>query len=146
MILKVFSHALGPKGLIRGQYLDLSEEVSSFKSLLKTHELKTARLIQIALIGGGLLSNNISYRKIINLAKLGYSIGIIFQLFDDLDDAQSDREDSNTWKHNKDIFKETIKIHLEKTQKILKSEQLNLLKNFIESYISTRLHLINESS
>ena len=43
-ILSIYSHALGPKGLIHGQVLDLSEEMNNnFSTLLLTHELKTAR-------------------------------------------------------------------------------------------------------
>ena len=56
-LLKVFSWALGPKGLIQGQVLDLSGEMkNSFQNIVHTHKLKTSRLIQVSLLGGHFLS------------------------------------------------------------------------------------------
>ncbi len=89
LIRKGYSWALGPKGLIHGQYLDLSGEIAkSFPKLLTTHQLKTARLIQIS-INAGYLSGvkrwtseekTLSYK----LYRLGHYLGIVFQLLDDL--------------------------------------------------------------
>ena len=86
ILLKIFSHCLGPKGLVLGQYKDLSTRKKvSLGRLLNIHELKTARLIQCALIGGRLLGKNpMTYREGLDLAKLGRCLGIFFQLLDDL--------------------------------------------------------------
>jgi len=85
-LLKFFSWACGPKGLIHGQTLDLSLEMSeSFENILRTHELKTARLIQVAILGSALLSfdnKNLKLEK--NLFKYSKLLGINFQLLDDL--------------------------------------------------------------
>lgn len=90
MILKIFAWALGPKGLIQGQVIDLSNDMrENFSNLIKAHELKTARLIQVSLLLGffSLEKPRLSiskYRSSINLAKIGKNIGIAFQLIDDL--------------------------------------------------------------
>jgi geranylgeranyl pyrophosphate synthase len=89
MLGKIFSHSLGGKGLIHGQYLDLSKEMnSSLDSLILTHKLKTARLIQVALIGGAILSGHSENSELKKIAKLGENIGIIFQLLDDLSELK----------------------------------------------------------
>ncbi len=89
-LLKLFSWACGPKGLIHGQSLDLSHEMSlSFQNILRTHELKTARLIQVAILGSALLSSespNRSPNRSLEKKLFSYSkfLGINFQLIDDL--------------------------------------------------------------
>lgn len=82
---RLMAHCLGAKGLIEGQNLDLSGEMTKSFSLLKrTHLLKTARLIQYSLLSGALLSEKVSYREVLELAKLGERIGLTFQFIDDL--------------------------------------------------------------
>lgn len=100
----VSAHALGPKGLIQGQALDLSGEMkNSFESLLKTHELKTARLIQLALLGGTVLAKNeFNAKAYKNAWRLGYAVGVTFQLLDDLGELteanlSSHEGDVNPW-------------------------------------------------
>ncbi len=99
--IKYFSWAMGPKGLIYGQVKDLSLEMTnSFKDLIETHKLKTSRLIQSSLVGGYLMSQDTPTVKVLSRAKayhkLGESIGITFQLLDDLcelaDDEVSNHE------------------------------------------------------
>ncbi len=84
-----FSWALGPKGLILGQVYDLGGEIKKdFTSLMRTHELKTARLIQLSLTGTALLAkNSYSYREHINYLRIGRCIGLLFQLLDDLSEC-----------------------------------------------------------
>ncbi len=86
--LAYFSYAtwsLGPKGLLQGQVLDLSEEMTlSFDNLIETHILKTARLIQASLVGGYLLSQNPNLKTAKAYHRLGEALGISFQLLDDL--------------------------------------------------------------
>lgn len=91
-MFKFFSWALGPKGLIQGQVLDLNEEMTTtFENLLLTHQNKTARLIQTSILLGywSAMDENSEERKNIyntskTLFRFGHSIGIIFQLLDDL--------------------------------------------------------------
>lgn len=103
-LLKLMAHALGPKGLIHGQALDLSHEMNkSFASLLLTHELKTARLIQLALVGGSVLARNeFNTKTYEKMWRLGYAIGVTFQLLDDLlelnqDQLSTHETDINPW-------------------------------------------------
>ncbi|MGK0367665.1 MAG: geranylgeranyl pyrophosphate synthase, partial [Thermoproteota archaeon] len=74
-LIKFFSWALGPKGLIQGQVFDLSEDCQkSFTRLLRMHELKTGRLLQVAILGATLLSNEpdtIPLKETKNLLRLG---------------------------------------------------------------------------
>ena len=120
-LLKLVTHCLGAKGLIHGQVLDLSQEMTKdFKTLIKTHELKTARLIQTAIVGSYFLvhqpgSESFSYRTAIDLAKLGYSTGIVFQLLDDLTEfadptlSQHESEVSPWFNFSEDSFLELTK-------------------------------------
>ncbi len=87
-LLTYFNYAtwcLGPKGLLQGQVLDLSEEMTlSFNNLIETHKLKTARLIQASLVGGYLLSTEPNIKTAKAYHRLGEALGISFQLLDDL--------------------------------------------------------------
>ena len=96
-ILKIFSHTLGPKGLILGQYKDLCQNTKFHEDeILNISELKTARLFQCALVGSYLLCERVSYRQALNFMRLGRAVGIVFQLLDDLVD--SDDSTLNPWK------------------------------------------------
>lgn len=110
-LLKFFSWALGPKGLILGQELDLSKQMTqSFYNTLRTHELKTGRLIQLALAGSYLIINGAKnpkgyseYMVLKKLFKLGGYLGIVFQLLDDLGELTAtiskQEEEISPWKN-----------------------------------------------
>ncbi|MBH46665.1 MAG: hypothetical protein CME71_00685 [Halobacteriovorax sp.] len=119
LITSVAAHALGPKGLIQGQALDLSGEMKNdFHTLLLTHELKTARLIQLALFGGTVLaSKNVNAKACKQAWRLGHAIGLSFQLLDDLgeltDEQLSKHEaDVNPWlaKQSSQCCEMTVKL------------------------------------
>lgn len=81
----------GPRGLIWGQILDLNQEMNhSIKSLIKTHQLKTARLFQLSFILSyfSSLEKNESplLKDLFFYHKLGDDLGVLFQLLDDLID------------------------------------------------------------
>lgn len=84
-----FNWALGAKGLILGQVFDLGEIIKEdFKSLIRTHELKTGRLIQLSVLSGAWAARGkLDYREIISLLRFGAGLGICFQLLDDLSEA-----------------------------------------------------------
>ncbi len=99
-LMKLFSHAMGPKGLIHGQTLDLSHEMTnSFSNTLLTHQLKTARLIQMALVGGAIVSNKATNKMLKDIWRYGESVGILFQLLDDL----SELAEESLSQHEKDV-------------------------------------------
>jgi len=90
----------GPKGLIQGQYLDLSLEMrQNFSTLIRTHQLKTGRLIQLSLLAAVYFSGNGQFQQFKEAIRLGDKIGILFQLLDDL----SELEDANLSKHENEV-------------------------------------------
>lgn len=141
-LLRFVTWALGPKGLIQGQVLDLSEEMKKdFQSLLLTHEYKTARLIQVALCGSFLLidykkdSPYSEQRRFLDLFKLGHHTGVTFQLLDDLTELCtaeiSEHEKSvNPWFY----FPE------ESLKRI--SKGLDIIKTITEKYEMQAFHLV----
>lgn len=118
-LMAIASHALGPKGLIQGQALDLSGEMTeSFEKLLLTHELKTARLIQLSLVGGHLLAQkNSKARELKKLWRLGHAVGVAFQLLDDLSELDQPLLSNHEAKVNPWLTRE--KECLEKTLSLL---------------------------
>lgn len=146
-ILKLMTWTTGAKGLIEGQFRDLGAD----KNIIRIHELKTARLIQLATLGSYLLSEKQTLRGKIEFLRLGREIGVSFQLLDDL----SELAEENVSKHEKEInpfisnlsfalnelrlshlrltaitFKHRL-THIEKMlQEYFKANQENLLKNF----------------
>ncbi|MBF0299035.1 MAG: polyprenyl synthetase family protein [Oligoflexia bacterium] len=145
-VFKLFSSSLGTKGLIWGQILDLSinDGTYSFSDILKIHELKTARLIEISILASYLLVDNfkpglkVEYKLSKDLFRLAYSLGISFQLLDDLLDMNF--ADKNG--HEKEI---NPFVHFPK-ESILKVEQsLNQLKDIIKKYqLSSFNVVVNE--
>ena len=127
-LIKEFSKLCGPKGLILGQYLDLSQNstIFNFEELITIHELKTSNLFMASMIGASLISgceNEQTSRKI------GRLIGIYFQLIDDLtelaDNFISTHENAiNPWIND---FENTHH-YLQKLRKDLKNE-INSYKN-----------------
>lgn len=134
-LIRFFSWALGPKGLIHGQVLDLSLEMTlNFENTIRTHELKTARLIQVAILGSAILSDTKNVANEKKLWKFSKLLGINFQLIDDLSElateSLSEHEISvNPWLHNPEIaIHSTIKTlsdfnHLSQDLKLTKTNK-----------------------
>ncbi len=146
LMLKFFSWALGPKGLIQGQYLDLSEEMTNgIDELILTHQYKTARLIQTSILLGFWAneeerSSKDFYRISKELFRLGHCVGVVFQLLDDLtelvDDELTQHELAvNPWlTSNSDKCFNEILIDLEKIESIIKKENLVTTKAVLSNY------------
>ncbi len=85
---RLFHWATGARGLIMGQWIDLAHEGESQAGLLvRMHELKTARLMQVATVGAYLLSpQEKTSAGLKRMLRYGASVGVGFQLLDDLDD------------------------------------------------------------
>lgn len=146
-VMKLMTWTTGAKGLIEGQFRDLGAD----KNIIRIHELKTARLIQLATLGSYLLTEKQNLRGKIEFLRLGREIGVSFQLLDDL----SELAEENVSPHEKVInpfisnltfalnelrlshlrltaitFKHRL-THIEKMlQAYFKNNQENLLKNF----------------
>ncbi|MCB9091922.1 MAG: polyprenyl synthetase family protein [Halobacteriovoraceae bacterium] len=96
-LLQLVTWAMGGKGLIRGQFEDLSEKSQmTFEQLIRIHELKTARLIQLCLLGAYILSDQKDYQLYKDLWKLGTYMGLTFQLLDDFDDFKAGQNSNET--------------------------------------------------
>lgn len=81
----------GIKGMIGGQVIDCLEASKDGQEVLDMYEKKTGGLIIAACIAGAYLSNS-SEAVVEDMKKLGYYIGLCFQLQDDLLDLDEDRK------------------------------------------------------
>jgi geranylgeranyl diphosphate synthase type II len=90
-VVKHLARCSGVAGLVGGQALDLASEGSrvSEDTLDRIHARKTAALIQAAVIAGGILGGA-SESEAKALADYGYSLGMAFQITDDILDATGD--------------------------------------------------------
>jgi len=155
-LLKFFSWCVGPKGLIQGQVLDLSEEMTnSFENLRLTHQLKTARLIQASLVGSYLLIEDQKNRwqKSKDLFRLGHSLGLLFQFLDDLselaeDDPGKHELSVNPWIHENEAASRQVKQSMEQLSYCLDKYHLENTMNAINVYFSKMNKIIsgNEST
>jgi geranylgeranyl pyrophosphate synthase len=87
MLVELLSLLSGHEGLAGGQSLDIDtiEKKLNYKVIKKIHEQKTARLFEFCLAAPFIISNK-SQKKINMSRKYGRTIGIIFQIIDDVHD------------------------------------------------------------
>lgn len=90
--IEVLSQALGCKGMIYGQSLDLLKEgkILSKNELMDIYRKKTGALIRVSILIGALLSNA-NERELRILEKFGDHIGLAFQIKDDILDLEESR-------------------------------------------------------
>ncbi|MCA7010576.1 polyprenyl synthetase family protein [Wolbachia endosymbiont of Tribolium confusum] len=86
-IIKVLSHAIGMKGMVGGQILDIDADFDKIKEI---HLMKTAKLFAAsceigAIIGGA------TDRQRRALYNYGINLGLIFQAKDDIEDYEQDK-------------------------------------------------------
>ena len=89
--VKILSEASGMYGMIGGQQMDISGNVSSEDKLVKLQSLKTGRMIRAACLLGCIASGNFEGSKLYDAA-IVYAdrIGLAFQIIDDLLDVTGD--------------------------------------------------------
>lgn len=147
-LMKFFSWALGPKGLIHGQVLDLSHEMTkSFENTLRTHELKTARLIQVSILGSALMAQKKNSANEKKLWKFSRLLGINFQLIDDLSELSeaqlSEHEkDVNPWLHHTEYCFETTISALKTFNELSHDLNLQETNEIIRDYYAKMLLII----
>jgi len=90
--IKALSSACGHEGMILGQQYDLDAEKNEYHDIKKIHELKTGRLIRVAITMPH-LGNEKQKNQLIVLDEVGKDLGLAFQIIDDVLEASSD---SNT--------------------------------------------------
>ena len=87
--IQALSKACGHKGMILGQQFDLDAENKEYKDIQKIHELKTAKLIQVALTMPH-LGNKKLKSKLVVLNEIGKNLGLAFQIIDDVLETSTD--------------------------------------------------------
>lgn len=153
LILKVFFWATSGKGLIAGQFLDLSaNKKKSIQDIIKIHELKTSRLIQVATIGTYLLSTKTySVKKISDFMRFGRDIGLAFQFLDDLGELTTSEISTHENEINpflsipEDSFSELLK-SLKSITLMLEKYQLKRTHQMLRSYFKNNKNSFLEKS
>ena len=135
--LKILAEKAGIYGMVGGQCLDVEAEKQSLnlseEELLFIHEHKTAALIQACFMIGGVLAGA-GKRQIERLEKIGYNVGVAFQIRDDLLDVIGDTETlgKNVGSDEKDGKQTYVTLHgieqSESDEKKLTEEALSLLE------------------
>jgi len=87
--IKALTNACGHKGMILGQQYDLDAESNEYDDIQKIHELKTGKLIQVA-ISMPHLGNEKQDNVRTILHDIGKDLGLAFQIMDDVLEASSD--------------------------------------------------------
>lgn len=91
---KVLSHLCGSKGMLVGQVVDVLSEGKKIDgdTLLYIHDNKTGGLVKAALMVGAIIGGA-SDEAVKKFEKIGYNIGIAFQIKDDILDVTSTTEE-----------------------------------------------------
>jgi geranylgeranyl diphosphate synthase type II len=91
--VRVIAEAAGVSGMIGGQVLDLEYEGKEIQleDLKKMHSKKTGELISGAILAGALAAG-CSGNKLQSIRNFGQSLGLAFQIRDDILDVIGDRE------------------------------------------------------
>ena len=92
-IINLIAQAAGPKGMVGGQSLDIAGENNdiSFEQLQRIHKSKTGALIRCS-VQAGAIGAGATDEEFTCLSEYGTSIGLAFQIVDDLLDATSTTE------------------------------------------------------
>lgn len=150
-LLKFTSWTTGAKGLILGQVMDMgNESQSSLKSLLRMHELKTSRLIQLCIVGSFHLSRELTLRDYKSMMSLGSAMGITFQLLDDLkevalDEVNEHEKEVNPYFHyGEDVVIKLINQYNDQIKLICECYQLKQLQSMFVDYMDKSKVVINK--
>ena len=87
--IKTLSNACGHEGMILGQQYDLDAENNEYNDIKKIHELKTGRLIRVAMTMPHLGNEN-QKNQLMLLDEVGRDLGLAFQIIDDVLEVSSD--------------------------------------------------------
>jgi len=90
--IKLISMACGKKGMVYGQYLDVSSESKNLdeKTIESIHNLKTGELIKSSVMLGQIGNDDKTKKEA--LESFGMKIGLAFQITDDILEVTSDKE------------------------------------------------------
>lgn len=105
--------ASGAKGMVLGQFLDITNRLNSLEDLEYMYERKTGDLIKAAILASGILAGA-QEDELQLLEKLSNSFALAFQVQDDIDDYDQDKK----------ISKKTLISHL------TKKEAMDMLRKY----------------
>ncbi len=136
-IIKIVADASGSKGIVGGQVADLEAEgkIIDEKALEYIHNHKTGSLITASVILGGTLAGG-SNKEIKHLKQYGASIGLAFQIKDDILDITGSAEEigkkpGSDQNKNKATYPSILGLEAaEKRQRDLCQLSLEALKSF----------------
>ncbi len=94
--IQLLAECAGASGMVGGQDTDLSCEKTpnnvTLATLTKLHQQKTAKLIQACLLGAYICCDNVDEKKYELLSKISLSIGLFYQIQDDILDVTQTSE------------------------------------------------------
>jgi geranylgeranyl diphosphate synthase type II len=92
------SRAAGSQGMVGGQAMDIAAKSKSFdfEDLRLLHLLKTGALIRVSAVGAAIVSGA-SEEQIEDLSEYGSSLGLAFQVADDILDYSQERPESGSY-------------------------------------------------
>ncbi|WP_125590302.1 polyprenyl synthetase family protein [Companilactobacillus jidongensis] len=137
--VRILSHNAGPMGMVAGQMTDITKEDRQLneEELTTLHKQKTADLITAAItIGAFCAGHDLS----IHLVEYANSVGLAFQVKDDLDDFGSKEDaDKNTFPNliGKDATEEKLRnLVKDALNAVLKEEKFdkNLMVSFLDYF------------
>lgn len=97
--VRLLAEASGGRGMVGGQVDDI-QGVRSFDDLVGMQRKKTGALISASVVGGGIIAD-VSPEWMAKLECFGDALGMLFQITDDLLDAEQDAErDANSFLHH----------------------------------------------
>ena len=129
-LVAVLSEAVGSTGLIGGQIMDIEYENSESKKFNPIHInlLKTAKLIQVSVQLGALMSDSLQSSEYDALSAYGENIGQAFQLADDILDDDSR---ANNPKQKAEAFRDVAISELQQLD--YNTENLQRIAHFVVS-------------
>ena len=93
-MMKALAKALGYRGMIQGQILDIETTAKNINDIQAIHVLKTAQFFGVACELGGILGNA-SNIELSALTNYGLNLGHAFQIKDDIADGEEDKSKNN---------------------------------------------------
>ncbi len=96
-LLKHLSHSIGYNGMMSGQMMDIiivNEKSAKTEEFIHMNKLKTGELFAFCMASGAILKQNLYDYK--DLSHIGYEIGYLFQIADDITDIQDDLDSHET--------------------------------------------------
>lgn len=123
------------KGMIVGETLDVIGNFNDDIQLFQMYDLKTCALMKAAFCIGAILAG-VSDDDLYNMGKLGYYVGMAFQLQDDILDIEGDAEKlgkpigSDEANKKDTLLKRLGKENINSMIKDFNNEAMNILKNY----------------